>query len=142
MNINLWRKHMKHLFILLFIALSTQLSYAEVGKNCDRAGKLTEKLDLQEEQIEAVQQVMNEQHEKRRELFQSSRDSMKEKMEGLHNETKEKLSSVLTPEQMTKFEELHAQRMEKREQRREKRKERFKNTSQDINSESTGNNSI
>lgn len=113
-----------------FLNLINQLSYAEPGKDCDRAGKLTEKLDLQEDQVEAVQQIMSEQHEKRSDLFQASRDSMKEQMQGLHNETKDKLSSILTPEQLTKFEELHAKRMEKKEQRREKRMEKFKERSQ------------
>jgi Spy/CpxP family protein refolding chaperone len=125
---------MQKLIIIFFMVLSTQLSFAESENGCDRAGKLTEKLGLEENQVEAVQQVMSEQKEKRRDLFQANRDSMKEQMDGLHNETKDKLSSVLSPEQMAKFEELHAERMEKREQRREKRMEHFKKTSQDIDS--------
>ena len=116
--------------------LLTQVSFAESGKGCDRAGKLTEKLDLQDDQIEAVQQIMSEQQEKRREIFEANRDSMKKKMDSLHNDTKDKLNSVLSPEQMAEFEKLHAKRMEKREQRREKRKEHFKETSQTIENES------
>jgi len=116
--------------------LLTQLSFAEAGKTCDRSAKLSEKLDLQEDQVDSVQQVMKQQHEKRRELFQANRDAMKSQMEALHAETKNELSSVLNPEQMAKFEELHAKRVEKMKQKREKRKEYFKKASQTTDNKS------
>ena len=108
---------MKKLFVIFFIALLAQPAIAESGKACNKGEKLIKKLDLQEDQIEAVQQIMSEQKEKRLNLFQGSRDSVKEQMESLHNETKQKLSSVLNEEQMEKFDSLHAERMEKRQQR-------------------------
>ena len=122
---------MKKLIILFFMFLLTQASYAQSDKGCDRAGKLAEKLDLEENQVEAVQQILNEQHKKKRDLFQASRDSLKQKMDDLHLETKDKLGSVLNPDQMARFEELHAKRVEKIEQRRKKRMQRFKETAKD-----------
>lgn len=110
--------------------LLTQFSFADDGKNCNRSGKFIGKLDLQEDQVDAVEQVMKEQQEKRRELLQTSRDAIKEKLAGIHDETKNKLSVVLTPEQLAEYEALHAKRMEKREQRKQERQERFKNVSQ------------
>jgi Spy/CpxP family protein refolding chaperone len=127
---------MKKLIAIFFMLLLTPLSFAEAGKNCDRSAKLTEKLDLQEDQVDAVQQIMKQQHEKRRELFQTNRDAMRKQMEALHDETRNQLSSVLNPEQMTKFEELDVQRVEKMKQKREKRKEYFKKTSQIIDNKS------
>jgi len=127
---------MNKLITLFFMILLTQTSFAESGKGCNKAAKLAETLDLQEDQIEIVQQIMSQQREKRHDVLQASRDSMKEKMEDLHNETKDKLSSVLSPEQMAKFEEAHAKRMEKREQRREERRENFKEASQTIENKS------
>jgi Spy/CpxP family protein refolding chaperone len=121
---------MNKLLAIFLMLLLSQFSFAEGGKYCEPGAKLTKKLDLQEEQVEVVKQIMEEQHEKRRELRQANRDEMKQKMQGLHNETKDKLSSVLTPEQMTKFEELHAQRVEKMQKRYEKRKKEFKKSRQ------------
>ncbi len=121
---------MSKLSLVILLSLLTSISFAESGENCGPSGKMMQNLDLQEDQIEAVQQVMNEQKEKRHELMQASRDSIKDKMSALHEETKNKLSPILTPEQLAKFEQAHAERMEKREQRREERKEKFKNVSQ------------
>ncbi len=125
---------MKKLFVIFFIALLAQPAIAESGKACNKSEKLIKKLDLQEDQIEAVQQIMSEQKEKRLNLFQGSRDSVKEQMESLHSETKQKLGSVLNEEQMEKFDALHAERMEKRQQRWEKRKERFNEISKTVES--------
>lgn len=127
---------MKKLIALFFMLLLTQPGFAEGGKDCNHSGKLIKKLDLQEDQVDTVQQVMKQQHDKRRELFQTTRDAMKIQMEALHAETKNQLSSVLSPEQMTRFEELHAQRVEKMKQKREQRKEYFKKTSQTIDKKS------
>jgi Spy/CpxP family protein refolding chaperone len=121
---------MKKLITIFFMLLLTQLTFAEGKKNCDRPAKIAKKLDLQEEQVDTVQQVMQQQREKRRALMQASRDAMKIQMEALHTDTKNQLNSVLSTEQMTRFEELYAQRVEKMKQKREKRKELFKRTSQ------------
>jgi len=133
---------MVKLITLFFIILLSQTSYAESGKGCEKVGKLAERLDLQEDQIEIVQQIMKEQQEKRRDLLQASRDSVIEMMAGLHNETKDKLSSILSPEQMAKFEEAHAKRIEKREQKYKKSKGHFKEASRDIDRTSIKINSI
>ena len=112
--------------ILVILLLSHQLAFAETNNDCQRGGKLSEKLSLEENQIEAVQQIMKEQHEKRKDFFEKNRDLAKEAMTDLHNETKEKLSDVLNAEQLAKFDVLHEERKQKREDRREKRKESFK----------------
>ena len=128
---------MKSLFSLfLALMLFQPLAFADSEKYCEPGAKLTEKLGLEENQVDPVQQIMKEQHEKRREIFQANREALKNSMSALHNETKERLSSVLTPEQLQKFEEMHAQKMEKMKQRGEKWKKRQKEYMQDVSTES------
>ena len=93
---------MKTLFALfLSMMLFQPLAFADMGKQgCDPGAKLTEKLDLQDDQVESVKKIMQEQHEKRREMLQAQHEAMLKNMSALHDETRERLSSVLTPEQL------------------------------------------
>ena len=112
--------------IIIILLASMQLAFAEAGKDCQRGGKLLESLSLEENQMEAVQQIMKQQHDKRKALLEKNRASAKEMMTDLHDETREKLSPVLNTEQLAKFDVLHEERKQKREERREKRKESYK----------------
>ena len=122
---------MKKLFSLfLGLMLVFPLAFAEPGaggKNCEPGTRLAEKLNLEESQVEPVKQIMQEQHEKRREM-------MKKNMAALHDETRERLTKVLTPEQLKKFDEMHAQKMEKMKERGEKWKKHYRESSDENSS--------
>lgn len=78
------------------------------GHKGDRVEQLAKKLDLSAEQQEQLKQVFEEQHAKR---------------EALRQETEQRMQTVLTPEQMTKFEELKKQRHEKWQKHHQDRKQ-------------------
>jgi len=72
-------------------------------------GNLAEQLGLTEEQKPKVQAVMQDAGEKRKALRDDTAltpEQRREKMQSIQEETKTKLKGILTPEQMTKFEEL------------------------------------
>lgn len=68
------------------------------GRHGQRIERLTKELNLTDEQKTKVEAVFKEQHEK---------------FKAVHEETKSKLSTVLSPEQMTKMDELKKQHKEK-----------------------------
>lgn len=72
-------------------------------------GRFAEELQLTEEQARTVNQIMREQHEKRRAIFESDKERVQKhaELEALHAETKERLASVLNTDQMARFEEHH-----------------------------------
>lgn len=93
------------------IALADGPAKGPPGPNMDRMAIL---LDLDESQKTAVQQVLEEQHQKMRaarEQYKSSgtrpsREEMQQLREQRKQETFAKLQSILTPEQIKKFEAL------------------------------------
>ncbi|MCQ8103628.1 hypothetical protein NP590_05895 [Methylomonas sp. SURF-2] len=78
------------------------------GHKGDRIEHLAQKLDLSAEQKQQLQQVFEEQHAKR---------------EALRQETDQRLQTVLTPEQMAKFEDMKKERHEKWQKRHHERKD-------------------
>ncbi len=126
----------KLLSLFLGLMLVFPLAFADAGgKDCDRGAKMAEKLNLQEDQVESVKKIMEEQHEKRRTVYKEHHEAMKKSMSDLHNETRERLSSVLTPEQLEKFDDMHKQKMERMKQHAEKWKKRFKDKDSESGSE-------
>jgi periplasmic protein CpxP/Spy len=79
------------------------------GHKGDRVERLTKQLDLTPEQTSQLTQIFQEQQAKR---------------EAIRQETDQRLQTVLTPEQMTKFEELKKQRHEKWQKRHQERKDK------------------
>lgn len=82
------------------------------GHKGDRVEQLAKKLDLSAEQKEQLKQVFEEQQAKR---------------EALRQETDQRMQTVLTPEQMAKFEEIKKQRHEKWQKRHQDRKQQQSN---------------
>jgi protein CpxP len=72
------------------------------GNPAERVEHLAKKLDLTAEQKNQLERVFKEQHEKR---------------EALQAETHQRLESVLSPEQLAKFEDMKKQRHEKWQKR-------------------------
>ncbi len=117
---------MKKLILLLTLGLTAPLLFAHDGERCNKGEKMAEKLQLNEQQSTAVSEIMQAQKDKRKAFFKQHHAEMKDKMAELHHETRSQLSNVLSEEQLATFDEMHKQRMEKREQRWEQRKNRFK----------------
>jgi len=95
-------------FILITATLYTQFSYAEEQNRHKRGPeRMIEKLNLSDNQTEQFRTIMDEQHQKRKnvhEQYKDSRETEHEAMKALHQETIERLSPVLTAEQLKSFE--------------------------------------
>lgn len=93
------------------IAIADTPAKGPPGPDMDR---MTILLDLNDSQKTAVQQVLEEQHQKMRELREQHKTEgtrpSREEMQQLHSQMKQdtltKLQGVLTPEQIKKFEAL------------------------------------
>jgi Spy/CpxP family protein refolding chaperone len=102
---------MKHIVTLaILLAAFMQPVFAEKGghgKHMDHGEKhmdrMIEGLQLNGEQEPAVRQILEEQHSKLRNEMQAIHEQMRPKMEALKAETSERLSSVLTEEQLQSF---------------------------------------
>ena len=118
-------------YITTFIILITafmQPAFAEKGNpgqykehRGQHMERMMEELQLSSEQEPAVRQIMEEQHKKMRSEMQAVHEQMKPKMEALKAETGQRLSTVLTAEQLQTF---NAQ-MEKRENKMRDRRNRW-----------------
>ena len=82
--------------------------------------RLTERLELTEDQVTAITPIIEKNVEQRREIFDSYKgegrqlkDSMRNEMQTIGEETETQLSSVLTDEQMEKFLEFREERRER-----------------------------
>ena len=88
------------------------------GKHKDR---LISKLELTEEQKQPVADILKEQWKKRWEIKRSAMEQIKPQMETLDEETRQRLTDVLTEEQLQKYDEMSSKkhkRMEKRHSHR------------------------
>lgn len=85
-----------------------------MGMNLDdQMARLTEVLELDEEQAKAVRVVLEGQMEKMQEMRSSAggnREGMRAAMMEIREETNAELAEILTEEQMTKYTEMMAQR--------------------------------
>lgn len=75
--------------------------------------KMTENLGLSPEQRDKVKVLMDEHHARR----EAQRNAM-------HEEMRASLAKVLTPEQMAKFDQMHADRKDKSESKKDRKEER------------------
>jgi Spy/CpxP family protein refolding chaperone len=123
---------MKKLILpLMVISLAFASSYAlSKDRDCHRhhGGKhieyITDELDLSDEQSKQVKAILKESHEKRRAVWEEQRKIIKPKMQAIQEETRDKLATVLSEEQIKEYDEMKAEWKKKREERREKYKER------------------
>ena len=120
-------------YIATLIILTTafmQPAFAEHGKHGEfgkHRGKhmerMIEGLNLNSEQEPAVREILQEQHTKMRSEMQAVREQMKPKMEALKAETGQRLSTVLTEDQLQTFNT----QMEERHNKMRERKSRWQN---------------
>ncbi|WP_423925457.1 hypothetical protein [Candidatus Palauibacter sp.] len=85
----------------------------------DQMTALTERLELDEEQVVKVREILQAQVESRRERFQGvrgsmDRDAMMAMMREMQEETETRLAEVLTDEQMEKYREYVAEQQQRR----------------------------
>ena len=90
-----------------------------MGPDIDQQmAELTEALSLSDEQAVSVRAVLEEQSEKRTEMFSGGppddRQAMRAAMMQLQEETEARLTEILSDEQMTAYRELVAERMNRR----------------------------
>lgn len=79
---------------------------AEDNQHAEKSGRLQKELNLTDAQKTQVQEIMKSQQVK----AQAIRDQAK----ALREETRAKLSAVLTPEQMAKYDAMKEKRMKKK----------------------------
>ena len=95
-------------FILITAMLYSQYGYTEEQNRPKRGPEqMIHKLSLSDNQTEQFRSIMDEQHQKKRYIhkqYKESRETEREAMDLLHQETIEKLSPVLTAEQLSSFE--------------------------------------
>jgi protein CpxP len=124
---------MKKLILsLMVIPLAFASTYAlSKDRDCHRYGDkhkhmeyITDELDLSEEQSEQVKAILKESHEKSRAIREQMRKAMMPQMQAIHAETRDKLATVLSEEQLEEYDEMKAEWKKKREERREKYKKR------------------
>lgn len=77
--------------------------------------RMTEKLSLSPEQRDKVKVILEDLHTK----HEAQRNTMRDEM-------KSSLATVLTPEQMTKLDQMHEEHMSKKDERKKERKDERK----------------
>jgi Spy/CpxP family protein refolding chaperone len=99
---------------LLAILVATPALAQERGRRHDpeeHLAKLQEELDLTDPQVEQIRAIFTEQHAKFEQLRddEGDRESKHEAFRKLREETHERIAAVLTEEQRSRLEEIHAE---------------------------------
>lgn len=119
MNLNVIKGFRKRIIYLAFYGIVCTFSFhgvsAAPGGHEPDFSRAAERLSLDEAQTEQFVSVMSEQHEKRHALRESLKNSGDEKtiraeMKPLREDTHEKLSAILSSEQLVAFEEMREKR--------------------------------
>jgi hypothetical protein len=100
------KKAMIVMLSLATLGLAQQALAAGRGHGDPPRQRLTEALQLEPSQVGEVEQILQEQHEKHRALWEAQREQMRPQMQAIREETIERLRSVLSAEQLQKFIEL------------------------------------
>jgi len=108
----------KLIFCLLITQLALPLQAQEISqKKHDKLGELVKILQISESQSSEFLSIMNAQHEQRKNLrsqYDESRKEQHQAMKAHHQETIEKLQSILTDSQIEAFKAIMAQKHRKR----------------------------
>lgn len=122
--------------LVILIAALMQPAFAEKGERgnhrdhgAKHMDRMIEGLQLSEEQKPAVRQIMSEQHQKMRSEMEAIHEQVRPKMEALKAETSQRLSTVLTEEQLQTFNS----KMDKRHEKMRDRKSRWSEKKDDEN---------
>lgn len=96
---------------LLFTAVATA---APPHKSGYPGQRMAEQLNLQEQQVDQFKTIMQDHHDKMRALMDSAFAKVEPEFDALHQETIDKLSTVLTPEQLEEFQAMYNERKNRR----------------------------
>lgn len=113
----------KFIPLILIAAVFTVGSFAHPPHDGKRGEMFAEKLQLTEDQKVSVKAVMETHRERKRALRELDREQKHAAMQSLKQDVRSDLSAILTPEQMTKFDEMQKQRGERRGKHRKKHDE-------------------
>ena len=113
---------MNKLFLVIFSTLLlTSMALADHPADAKHKGKhkdrFISKLQLAEDQRQPVAGILKEQKEKGKEIMQSVYEQVIQQMDALHEETRQRLTGILTEEQLQKYEELSSKRHERMQRR-------------------------
>ncbi|MCX4028248.1 hypothetical protein H0A36_06130 [Endozoicomonas sp. SM1973] len=97
------------------------LAWSEPHPGQHKGPKIAKELSLTAEQKEAFKSIMSNQRKQRCAIHEKYRPQIQAEMEQIHQSTISQLSSVLSAEQIDKFQQFH----EKRKERRQQHKKRF-----------------
>ena len=120
-------KNMKYISFaigaILYLGSMSLLNTAYAHNHNDRSGirMLFQNMDLTEEQREEVRSIMSSSIKEGRGLRAEMREQSMDAMDELKKGTKEKLSTVLSEEQMAQFDK-NSERMEKRKEKMREKK--------------------
>ncbi len=120
-------KNMKYISFaigaILYLGSMSLLNTAYAHNNNDRSGirMLFQNMDLTKEQREEVRSIMSSSIKEGRGLRAEMREQSMDAMDELKKGTKEKLSTVLSEEQMAQFDK-NSERMEKRKEKMREKK--------------------
>ncbi len=113
--------------ILSLVAISANANHHK-GDSKQHLEKLTEQLELTDEQIPQIAAILEETQARRKAIGDTytlnQRDEARQAMRELHEENMARMASVLTPEQDAKLQKMVKKRMHRREHRREHKRMR------------------
>ena len=88
--------------LALVLFVFTQPVFADRDKKGDHIDRLIKELQLNDDQVDPVKDILKEQRQKHLAI----REQVKPQMEAIHEETKQRLSTVLDSDQLQRFEEF------------------------------------
>lgn len=106
------------------------------GHHREHLNRVAEELGLDDTQREQFATIMREQHQQVREMRRSMRDQgikrdseeARAHREAMHAQVRERLGTVLTAEQLERFDALRHERMQRKLERRERHREHDSDT--------------
>lgn len=110
---------MRLLLAFILACLIHSPAHAEQKKHSERFEKFSQKLQLSEEQKPQVKAILK----KTRTKLEAMREANHQERKALHEQTRGKLSKVLTADQLKQMDELHKKRREKRKEWRKEREQ-------------------
>ena len=96
--------------VLLMTILVSPAIQAESSKRGPNIERLTQELQLSDEQVVAVQRIFNEQKERAMSIYGSGGSLDRSQKQALREEAHQKLAEVLTEEQLARMQELGSRR--------------------------------
>jgi hypothetical protein len=108
---------MKKAMIVMISLVTLGLTHQALARGPQGARsveRLTEALHLDQSQVGQVEQILKEQRDKLQALWETQREQMQPQMQAIHDETIERLRTVLSAEQLQTFLDMREARRAER----------------------------